>query len=334
MRSGLGDLLFRKATFDQARTCYQHALQEFSRLDDLAGQARTANGLGCVAMQTTEWELAMRWFACAYTLLEHTRGYAYRLGVLINFGITLQTIGYSEQALEHIEFARRKGGELGLRGIVARAIAVIGQDHSWSGDLESAKASFAQALAVWEESGNQQGIVETRRNLAEVDLEAGRLGQALALARHALKESKDLGYAWGAIGSTTLIGKILLEQGEVKAAMTNLTVARDWAAAGQVYWRSQALVGLAACYRRSGRLSEAASVLEDALSDSRPRERGRAHAERARVALSANDLATALRHADVARRIAARHKYHGDEARMRELLPHHTYPVGGALVAD
>ncbi len=321
MRSGLGDYFFRKIKFDQARGCHEQALREFARLDDFAGQARSANGLGCVAMQVADFRLAAKWFACAYALLKNTKSHAYRLGVLINFGITLQTIGYSEQALQHINFARDKANELGASGIAARATAIIGQDLAWSGDMTAAEASFGQALAVWEEVKNQQGVAETKRNLAEVYLETGKLNQALGLAQQALRESDDLGYAWGKVGSTLLIGLVLIQKGEIQAAGPHLVTAKRLAEAGQSYWRSQALVGLAAWHRRAGNHTEAVDVLRDALSDPRPRERCRAHAERARIALAVNDLATATRHVEIARRITVRYKYRNDEARLAKLLP-------------
>jgi tetratricopeptide (TPR) repeat protein len=321
MQCGLADLSFRSGEPDQARDGYRRAGQNFRKLDDLRGQSHVANGLGCVAVQAAAFEDAIKYFACSYALLghDHPQAHAYRLGVLLNYGVTLQEIGWSEEGLHHVNFARGKGEELGFEGIAARAIAITGQELAWRGDYAAAQASFSEALAMWDRLGIRQQMAETRRNLAEVCLERSDFRQCLTLARQVLRESEELGYEWGQVGGRLLTGLARLELGDVEAATEDLTDAKRRAEAALLYWRSQALVGLAACYRRSSKYAEASALLDEAVSDPRPREKGRAHAERARLALATGHRETAIRHAGIARQIAERHQYRTDEARAGRL---------------
>jgi tetratricopeptide (TPR) repeat protein len=320
MCRGLGKLHYMRGEYAQARTHYQRATDAFRSAGDLVGECRTLNGLACVAVETGAYGEAIRQYECA---LETQRSVQDRVGqadVLVNLGTTLVLIGSDDLAARRLAEAESIAHTLGLAHVHPRVQSATGLSELWRGRLDAAAATFQRALHTWSDLRYRQGRAQTLRNLAEVELEAGRADRASALAQEALALAEEIAAPWVALGAAVTLGQVLLAKEESEAAFERFLYAERLHAVGLQYWTPFTVLGFAACARLDGDPGRAAELATTAADDVRPRVRGQAHLELARAHLALGDEVAAVSYANEAAAIGQRHDYRLDLDRALSVL--------------
>ena len=87
-----------------------------------------------------------------------------------------------------------------------------------AGDYVTAVAYFEKALAVFQEIGNQQGIVRCEHNLGSVLLEQGYLHECIAYIERVVATREKIGYQQGKARAMRSIGRAYMELGELERA--------------------------------------------------------------------------------------------------------------------
>jgi DNA-binding SARP family transcriptional activator len=315
MEVGLGRLDFLQARYDDARAHYLRAVNLFRRSSDLAGEARSLTGMGAVAFDQGAYGEAIDRFGQAASLFRRAPNASERVATLYNLGITLAMSGQTAEAIKQFAVAKRLAKTLDLRLMEARITASTAMTDLWQGRVRVATANFSSALEVMRALAYPQYVSEVLRSLAEASLESGDLDQAYGFGEQALEMSAQVNSRWLTVGARTILGRIALGRGDTDKAIDHFTVARNEAASAVRHWYSSATRGLAECYRWTGHLDIAAQLASAALQDPRPRERGRAHAELAKILLGRGEHLQALNEAERAVGVGRAHGYQLDQAR-------------------
>lgn len=320
LHRGLGLLHFLHSDYEPARSHYLEALREARLLDDPFGQARVLYDLGAVGIETGAYGKAIQAYEEALDLLPDSGEPTIQINTLTDLGIALHAIGSTDRGVRHLRDALAISDRTGVPHLTARATAAIAYGDLAAGNLRAATEGFTRALTIWKDLGYGAQVAETLRNLAETYWEASRLDESRNFAERALSVAQEIGDPWTIVGSHTTLGVLYEQDGTIHEAMLHLEQAVEGALAALQYWRSPVVIALAACHRRLGATGRATVLVEEAMRDARPRVRGRAHAERARIALADGDVGASIEHAWTAKRISRRRGYRLDDARASEIL--------------
>jgi len=167
-------------------------------------------------------------------------------------------IDFGRQA---VELARRAGD----RERLAFALNDLAYPFVATDQLASALEVIGESQPIWRELGNVPMLVD---NLSQAVLLHYHFGDFLAgeaCAAEAIRRSDEIGNVWGQTNSRLYYGHILLERGEVAAAVEMMRTAIRW---GDVSRHPGALVGartdLGLLLAELGAMSEAATLVEAA----------------------------------------------------------------------
>ncbi len=331
LQRGLGRLHFRSNEYHEARDWYVRSAELSRGLGDLAGEGRDQIGLAGVAFELQDYLEAARCIEAAIPLLRASGDREGVASALVNYGLTLIMIGRSDDGAAALVQGRALAEELDLHGVSPRAAAGLALMQSWRGEFERATVGFEHVRESWTAQGFLQGQAETLRNLAEIQLETGRPGQAVQLAQEALTLAEQMDSKWVAMGARVTLGEAHLLSGDTETASRHLTAAQTLTAAGSGYWYPYTQLGLAACCRIAGEHRSAAVYAQEVTGNQRPRLRARAHNELALLSIAAGDLPGAARQARWAADLSDAHGYRPEVERARGILrqvPQHTRAPG------
>jgi class 3 adenylate cyclase/tetratricopeptide (TPR) repeat protein len=217
--------------------------------------------------------------------------------------------------------------ELGDRGGQAIVLNHLGTRAYFLGEWVAALDYYERSRQVCEDMGDQWRAAVCAWNIAEIYVDQGRLDDADAMTRKALRTFRAIGSPNAIAGSDALLGRIAAREGRFDEGRQLLDAARDiYRAEGDLLDAVDTEARLAECLLLEGRADEALALAEqtltevpesDGLAAAVPllhRVRGLAYAQRgelieARAALEASLLAARLRRAghDVALTIEAMH---------------------------
>jgi predicted ATPase len=133
--------------------------------------------------------------------------------------------------------AAPKGEDAAAR---ARALRGAGRLAYYQGDYSAAKALRQEALAIWKELGNREGIAQSVAGLGTIAHTQGDYPAAQALFKEGLAIRRELGDRQGIVTSLISLGYSACEQGEYPAARVlleeSLAISRelgDWNNVGE-----------------------------------------------------------------------------------------------------
>ena len=167
IRRGLGNASTQLASYAEARTHMEHALELCRQIGDEAGQAHTHLNLGWVCEQQTQYHDATDHADEALSLyrkLGNRSGEAQALG---SAGWCQALEGQIRQALESCERALSLHQELGDRHGIATTLDSLGFIYHHSGDTAEAVKCYQQSLKLYVEVGDRYEEAATLTRLGE-----------------------------------------------------------------------------------------------------------------------------------------------------------------------
>jgi class 3 adenylate cyclase/tetratricopeptide (TPR) repeat protein len=228
--SHLGSIIYRQGDYDQARTWYLQALEQFQKeaAETYPDQAfwifiETLNGLGDISFRQGMFDQAQGYFEQALHLSRarnHRKGEA---DVLNNLGGMFsyqqrfsEALTHYQQALELQRTIGDRSGEGASLGNVAQVIQVMG-DYGRAGDYLSA------SLAIQQATGNRWNEVNDWNDLGLLHLELGDLPRAWECLQQGLSIGQDIGDEAGQAYILANLGLVAYEQGRLQEAETILS---------------------------------------------------------------------------------------------------------------
>jgi non-specific serine/threonine protein kinase len=248
-----------------------------------AARAKALNGAGNLAAQLHAYE---RSTALHEESLALRREMGDRLGIAIslhNLALTAQYRGDYDSAITLSRQALTESKVVGDRRGIALALMNLGECADHQGDHALAQAYFEQSLPIMEELEDGARIGRLLSGLAWVAHRAGDDKRALVLGRQGLRRNSEAGDQPVFIACLEPIALALCALGQYEQAMRLLGAATYWrelngmprlaadAAQCDVAMRTAfSVLGehAATTALQRGRMSPAAEVLDDALSDS------------------------------------------------------------------
>jgi CHAT domain-containing protein len=202
---------------------------------------------------------------CAWRMLSGAGEPAFAARADLNLGVIYRKWDQPRKAIEH--FDRARPGLANETMILAQLDSNRGEALLALDDLRGAEAAFRHALLVFEREGHRWGAAIVEGNLADLAVRQGQFDRAIYHFESARRHLES-------DASTTHLARILVEQGDAKAALGMFHEAMaDYQAALPVLDEhhqpadaARARAGLAPIMVRLGRLSDADHALADALA--------------------------------------------------------------------
>jgi DNA-binding winged helix-turn-helix (wHTH) protein/tetratricopeptide (TPR) repeat protein len=138
------------------------------------------------------------------------------------YGVLCQTLGNgasTSQAIQDCEKARQGYAAAGDRNNEARIESDFAGLYYQLGDLDRAEKMFREAIAVFREVGDIQGISAASGNLGDVALAKGNLDEAARVMTDAIPGYKEMGDKDGVALTLSDLGEVARRRGDLKKAM-------------------------------------------------------------------------------------------------------------------
>jgi ATP/maltotriose-dependent transcriptional regulator MalT/DNA-binding SARP family transcriptional activator len=238
---------------------YLRALEAAERANDVLQLVRIHTNRGSRSSEEGMHQEALAELETAIRLGELT-GFAAMLGTALNNrGEAWLGLGRLDEAIADFSTARGVFQRMGSR-MMAYPLAGLGDVYRERGDLALARAAYEEAIALGEQSGDQQGLVPALAGLARI-LVRDEPDRARRLAERALVSGTGMGYAAALLAA----GWVALATGEREQASRRAAEAAEVASARrdqEALAEALELRALAAAdpRRQLDRLREAAAI--------------------------------------------------------------------------
>ena len=249
---------------DQAAAAFREAVALGERLGSPLIRAKGLNGVGLAARKRGELDDALASFRRALELARAAGDGTLEAHVLRHIGSVHRRRGELQEALQvYLETLETGKGTAHTRSRIYHDLATVYVDL---GDLETARASYEQVLALAPPEGFRTSI-DALANLGFVLHHLGDPDGALARWQQALDLSRGQGYTLGEALARQNLGVLRREQGDLAAALAELTRARElWSSLHERPQEAKAFHELGTLYRRMAKPAEAAAAFDRALA--------------------------------------------------------------------
>ncbi len=252
---------------EAALQSYRKILERQRALGDRKGEARTLNNLGVLFDSLGQLGDALDAYAAALAIVHPSGDRLWEAALLHNLGVAYSERGDFQRALANLEPALAICREIGDKPGEAQAEIAIGRAWSRLGENPRALDAGRRAAAVARAASDRRGEMLARRLLGEVNLAAGQPAAALPELTRALELARLLENRTEESLILRILGETHLALKQPEEAATILIQAVERARAVRTPARLlAALTALARAERRLGRLAEARSRVEEALS--------------------------------------------------------------------
>lgn len=186
------------------------------------------------------------------------------------YGVLCQTLGggaSTAQAIQDCENARQSYAAAGDRNNEARTESDFGGLYYQLGDLDRAEKMFREAIAVFREVGDIQGISAASGNLGDVSLAKGNLDEAARALSNAIPGYKEMGDKDGIALTLNDLAEVARRRGDLTNAFR--TYAQAKAIAQEIDDRralAYVLNGTGDVLLDRGNLADARKSYEDSLA--------------------------------------------------------------------
>jgi class 3 adenylate cyclase/tetratricopeptide (TPR) repeat protein len=250
------------------RAEHQHserALELYTELGDLSGQAVVLNNLGGFAYFDGRWDEAIELYERARLLRERTGNSVDAAVGVYNIGEVLIDQGHAAKALEYILEADRAWRASGYRTGIGLTQMQLARLDAARGDHAGALARLQQARAVLQEIAADADVVEVDLRTAECQLAAGDHRSARRTVDEALRRDAALGGVIDHAPLLRVLAVALVAEGDLALAETTVRASLDEAVERDASFEiARALEVLADVETRTGRPGDAAAHAAEA----------------------------------------------------------------------
>ena len=210
-----------RGRFQAAEGLYGRALRLARRSQNRRLVMLASWGLGNVAHCTGRVEDAFRYYQSALESVGELADPREQAAIQMGLAITCRQRGELERALELSTKARSVFESSGQAEVVADLYNNIGSIFVRRGERHEARASYEQALAVLEDQASVQAA-EAYREMARLDIEDGRFGEALDRAEAGLEIALRTGCEAEVANCSLVVGQALMGLGRPEAAVPHV----------------------------------------------------------------------------------------------------------------
>jgi serine/threonine protein kinase/tetratricopeptide (TPR) repeat protein len=210
---------------------YQRVLALCKSIDDKSCAASQLNNIGSVYQAQRKLSQARRHYEQSAALLREQNVGEQLFIVLANLASVLLDLGDLEEARSATEDALARCRKTGVKGDTSWTLYYLGRIELLAGELDAAHQHLEEAYQLDLQQGKPTERAAAGAALAELLLERGKLGEAEATAREALKLAKQTPNAMNlGFGSqmqvSEVLARVLLTRGRTAEAAQVLAEAR------------------------------------------------------------------------------------------------------------
>lgn len=225
LRVLLGDLLWKRGAFDEARAILQEADLLAKEISDYKIQGDCFYHLGelyyveAVVMRKRDHTAALEYHDKARALREKSGDREGFVQSLSRLGTIHEHMGELDQALEYHNKAIEIAQEINYDRGLYRPITHIGAFYRRQGDLKTALTHYQRALEVCRRINDKQGLVFALGNVGRTlfDLDEKTFDDSLQLCREALKIAERLDFKLAINRTLMIIGNVYVNRDQDKA---------------------------------------------------------------------------------------------------------------------
>ncbi len=187
IKASLGESFYNLGDYPKAREYYQQCYKSASKADDLRLQGESLIGLGKIAFECGDLNLAMEKSKKVLALVEQ------KLDILrftqahflqTNIALSQQNITSELQTIESIvQMARYQKSD----PITAQALLLLAQLQAMLGQIDQAFTSASEARQISVSCGLQRELCQTLRILGQIKIKNGQVDQAFALVDESVR---------------------------------------------------------------------------------------------------------------------------------------------------
>jgi tetratricopeptide (TPR) repeat protein len=253
---------------DEALRNYQESLEIKQRLGNKRGMASSLGEIAQIHERLGKPRDAEQSYTTALKLQREIGDKAGMSTTLINLaGLVNEQFGRPDDALPLLREAlqlRRESGNVSGEALVLNSLGTV---YLAKGEYSEAQTYFERTLEIREKTKVPADLADTLHNLGETFSKMGRFDQALERYVRALDLRRSAGDKRGAAIESYSTGTIFDFQGRfgaaVKAKEEALTAYRE--AKVRDFWLAEILTGYGSSLNLSGRTSDSAKLLDEAM---------------------------------------------------------------------
>ena len=190
----LAEVSVRIGEYDQAIAQYMRALELHRSMDDARGAAVDSYTLGAMFSYQGRFGAAVNSRQDAFSTFQNLKDKTtWMADIQGGYGESLVLAGRGEEARTYLNDALNLARELKNDGLVAQTLGFQGDAAYYSGDLNSARSLYDQALQAATRSKEPDKILTAKVNLARVTLREGQGPQAVAGWTKLVQQADELG---------------------------------------------------------------------------------------------------------------------------------------------
>jgi CHAT domain-containing protein/Tfp pilus assembly protein PilF len=253
-----------KRSVQEALQHYESALRLFQMLGDFSGQTDALYGLSLAYQSLGQTRQALQIYRRALPLAGQEASTYLRLGEL------LFASGDLQEAISHLQRARRLSLQLGNPRQAAVSSRLIGDVYSLLGDVQQALRFYDRSLEEWREVADPSGEALTFQRRGELFLSIGKLAQASNDLAHALVFYRGTQDYRSQATTFNALGEAYHRLGRQESALLYFRQALEASKlAGSTRDEIEALLSLGATYEANDHPGEALNIFERVLVLSR-----------------------------------------------------------------
>ncbi len=276
----LGDVLSREARYEESVEAFTRSIEVANGWEDLFSESRAWYGLAETQIHKGDFREAI---ASAEQAEAISTAAGLKLAPIKSRWMQAwgaYRLGEVETAFDLARSLAEPTSALGDQEQRALNLNLIGMLSLTSGNYDEAERSFAEAFDIFDQAGDQRGVMPLINNLGLVAESRGQLSEAAAKYSTALAVAGRVGDRDGEIVYLGNLGRVKALQGEFAEAESDLSLALDKTESGGTDFLSEVLSSLAEAVLGQGRTDEAlkhaTQALDIALNSKALEDQGRA----------------------------------------------------------
>ncbi len=189
----IGRAAIHAGDYARAIDALEQAITTAERVGQVEQVARSLNNLGAACYFQGDWPRARSSWERFRRLCERLDEHSELVNALNNLGSIYRGLGQFAPALAALDRATEVAAATGHTHMAAMIRANRGEVLFRQGDQPAARECYLAALEEFERIEAREDIIETWRRLAELDLAAGKLNEALERTVDAARQARDAG---------------------------------------------------------------------------------------------------------------------------------------------
>ncbi|MGC2112359.1 MAG: tetratricopeptide repeat protein [Candidatus Korobacteraceae bacterium] len=219
----LGFTNFSLGQYDKAESQYMKALETYHATSNKSRIATTSSDMGALFALQGRYDSALKAQQDAVNSYRQLNDRTYLMvWALAGYGDTLSAVGREAEGQRYIEEALKLAPEANATDATVAALNYLGNSYFYSGAYNDAKTQYAKALQTATKEKLSNAILQTKLNLARLDVTQGRSKEAVSTLKKLKQDADTMGLKAEAAQASVYLGEALLESGHPDAARDEL----------------------------------------------------------------------------------------------------------------